>query len=198
LGVHISNDLKWDLHIKHVANKIIPYCYGLLRTNSTLNISALKSIYFGYIHSSLKYGIICWGNSTNCKKLFTLQKRAIRYIVKAKKRDSCKPIFKSLNVLTLASIYIFECAVFIKKNNDQFIKNKVYHNYITCNNDGLETKSHRTSQFEASPYYSCVKIFNHISMNIKHLSLNLFKKKLRSYLIEKCFYNIEEFFSNNQ
>ena len=31
LGVHTSYHMKWDLHIKHVANKIIPYCYGLLR-----------------------------------------------------------------------------------------------------------------------------------------------------------------------
>ena len=82
LGVNISYDMKWELHINHVANKIIPYCYGLLRTSSTLNIAALKSIYYGYIHSNLKYGIICWGNSTNSKKLFTLQKRALRYIAK--------------------------------------------------------------------------------------------------------------------
>ena len=62
--------MKWDLHTKHVENKLIPHCYGLLRTNSSFNINALKSIYFG--NSSLKYGIICWGNPTNCKKLFTL------------------------------------------------------------------------------------------------------------------------------
>ena len=189
--------MKWDLHIKHVADKIIPYCYGLLKTNSTLNIGALKSIYFGYIHSNLKFGIICWGNSSNCKKLFTLQKRAIRYISKAKKRDSCKPLFKSLNILTLTSIYILECALFVKKNYGQFVKNNAYNQYVTRNHDGLETKSHRTSFFESSPYYSCVKIFNNISNNIKKLPLPIFKKTLRSYLIDKCFYNLDEFFHNN-
>ena len=41
LGINISYDMKWELHINHVANKIIPYCYGLLRTSSSLNIAAL-------------------------------------------------------------------------------------------------------------------------------------------------------------
>ena len=34
--------------------------------------------------------LFCWGKSINSKKLF----RAVRYIVKATKRDSCKPNFK--------------------------------------------------------------------------------------------------------
>ena len=198
LGVNISYDMKWELHINHVANKIIPYCYGLLRTSSTLNIAALKSIYYAYIHSNLKYGIICWGNSTNSKKLFTLQKRALRYIAKAKQQDSCKPLFKSLNILTLTSIYILECALFVKKNNDKFIKNKTFRQYVTRNNDGLEIITHRTSLFETSPYYSCVKIFNRISNNIKHLPLTKFKRKFRSYLIEKCFYKLDDFFQCDQ
>ena len=55
LGVHISYDMKWNLHIKAVTNKIITCCYGPLSTDSTLNDSALKSIYLGYIPSSLNY-----------------------------------------------------------------------------------------------------------------------------------------------
>ena len=87
---------------------------GLLKTSNTINIRALKSIYLGYKHPSLK-GIICWGNSINCKKLFTLQKRAVRYIVKAKKkkRESCIPYFKPFLILT--SIYILQCDLFVRE-----------------------------------------------------------------------------------
>ena len=86
------------------------------------------SWYCGYIHSSLKYGLICWGHSTNGKKLLTLQKRAIRYIVKAKKKTRfLELLFKSLNILTLISIYNVKFALLVKKINDQFIKNKVYY-----------------------------------------------------------------------
>jgi hypothetical protein len=40
----------------------------------------LKSIYFAYFHSIMKYEIIFWGNSPNNKMIFTLQKRNIRII----------------------------------------------------------------------------------------------------------------------
>ena len=106
-------------------------------------------------------------------------------------------ILRYLTVYQDYSYVSIHYTLFVKKNNDQCIKNKVYHQYITRNYDGLETKSHRTSLFETSPYYSCVKIFNHLSNDIKNLPLTTFKRKLRSYLIEKCFYNLDEFFNNN-
>ena len=51
--IHVSYDMKWDFRFKHVANKILPYCYEFLGTkvlnytlyiNNTLNIRALKYI----------------------------------------------------------------------------------------------------------------------------------------------------------
>ena len=76
-------------YVLNKLQKIIPYCYGLLGTNSTLNINLF------WIHTSLKYGIICWGNSNKFKKLFTLHKSAIRYIVKAKKKQIHANLFSN-------------------------------------------------------------------------------------------------------
>ena len=88
-------------------------------------------------------------------------------------------------------IYILECAPFLKKNNDQFIKNKTFHQFVKRNNDGLEIIT-QTSISETVLYYTCVNIVNHISNNIKNLPLTKFKRKFSSYLIEKCFYNLHE------
>ena len=88
-------------------NKITPYCYGLLR-NTKYHITNVD--------------LFCWGDSTDSKKLFTRQKGTIRYITKVN-RDSCKPSFKSLNI-TQISMRILECALFVRENNDQFIKKK--------------------------------------------------------------------------
>ena len=44
--------------------------------------------------------------------------------------------------------------------------------------------------FSSNNQASFVKIFNHISNDIKNLPLTTFKRKLRPYLIEKCFYNL--------
>lgn len=128
LGVIINEKLNWNEHIEATCSKIILYCYGLFKTRSILNISALKSIYYGYIYPHLKYGIICWGNSNKAHDIFKIQKRAIRNIVGANKMDSCKPHFKTLGILTVYSIYILESATFVK-NNQHLFKTNGYHYY---------------------------------------------------------------------
>ena len=70
--------------------------------------------------------------------------------------------------------------------------------YVMRNDDGLEMISYKTSLCETSPYYSCAKIFNHISNHIRILPITIFKRKFRSYLIEKCYYNFDELFNHNQ
>ena len=60
--------------------------------------------------------------------------------------------------------------------------------------DGLEIISRRNSLFETGPHYSCEKIFNHIPNDIKkNVPITIFKRKLRSYRTEKCYYNLDEF-----
>ena len=139
----------------------------------------VKIILF-WIHTlKFKYGIICWGiRSTVRNYLHNL------YL--------CKPIIKSLNVLTLTLYIYLNVHCFKRKTIVNLLKNKVYHQYVTKNYDGLETKSHRTYLIESSPDYSCVKIFNHISNYIKNLLLTIFKRKLSAYLIKKCFYTLDE------
>ena len=83
-GVLISDDLKWNNYIDTTCNKIIPYCYALNKTNKVLNISSLKSIYYAHIFSHLKYSIASWGSSPHAKKLFQIQKWAVRSIVGVK------------------------------------------------------------------------------------------------------------------
>ena len=47
---------------------------------------------------------------------------------------------------------MLECALFVKKNSDKFIKNKTFRQYVMRNNGGLRIITHRTSLFEISPY----------------------------------------------
>ena len=47
------------------------------------NINTLKSVYYTYFQSIIKYGIILWGNSSNSGKIFTLLKENVRIIVGA-------------------------------------------------------------------------------------------------------------------
>jgi hypothetical protein len=80
----------------------------------------MKSIYFAHFHSIASYEIIFWGNSSNSKKIFTLQKRIIRIMVGAHPRTSCRRLFKKLEILTVPSQYIYSLMSFFIGNQEYF------------------------------------------------------------------------------
>jgi hypothetical protein len=192
LGVIINQNLNWSDHIEAICTKIVPYCYGIFKLNSILDVSSLKTIYYGYIYPHLKYGIICWGNTSKISSLFTIQKRAIRCIARIDRSVSCKPFFQSFRILTIISIYILECALFVKKNSLIF-KTNGGHSYETRSRNNLEVVAHNTSKFEHSPYYSCVKIFERLPQYIKQSNEKKFKSNLIEFLNERCFYKLNDF-----
>jgi hypothetical protein len=102
------------------------------------------------------------------------------------------PFFQSFRILTIISIYILECALFVKKNSLIF-KTNGGHSYETRNRNNLEVVAHNTSKFEHSPYYSCVKIFERLPQYIKQSNEKKFKSNLIKFLNERCFYNLNDF-----
>ena len=76
-----------------------------------------------FFHSVRFYGLIFWGNSTNSKCVFKLQKRAIRIIMGARNNDSCRKFFKLLKILPLSAQYICSLLVFVVNNRNLFLDN---------------------------------------------------------------------------
>jgi len=67
----------------------------------------LRMINLAYVHSIMSYGIILGGNQQYSDKIFKIQKRVIRIITNSRMRDSCRELFKKLEILPLFSQYIF-------------------------------------------------------------------------------------------
>jgi hypothetical protein len=88
LGIHLDNHLDWNNHIDQIIPKLSAACYAVGQMYHFDNQNTLKSIYFAYFHSIVKYGIIFWGNSTKRRKIFTLQKKIIRIMIGAHLRTS--------------------------------------------------------------------------------------------------------------
>ena len=63
-----------------------------------------------------------WGGDGKSIKIFRLQKKVIRLITGVHKRESCRPIFRKFQILTLASLYIFEMC-FLKKHQGNVKQN---------------------------------------------------------------------------
>jgi hypothetical protein len=107
IDIHLDNHLNWKDHIDQIIPKLSAACYAVRQMFHFVNHNTLKSIYFAYFHSIVKYGIIFWGNSSNTKKIFTSQKKIIRIMVGAHPRASCGRLFKKLDILQVPSQYIF-------------------------------------------------------------------------------------------
>jgi hypothetical protein len=61
----------------------------------------MKMVYHAYFLSTVLYGIIFWGNSTDSQKKFKMQKRA----ADSKNRDSRRDLLKNLKILPFYSQY---------------------------------------------------------------------------------------------
>jgi len=85
--------------MEEVLNKMCTACFALRNIN-IVPIDMLRVIYFAHIHSILSYGIIFGGSSSYANKAFILQKKIIRIMTNTKPRDSCREVFKSVEIMT--------------------------------------------------------------------------------------------------
>jgi hypothetical protein len=113
-------------------------------------------IYFAYVHSVMSYGIIFGSNSTYSNIIFKIQKRILRIIMKARNRESCRPLFRQLNILPLYSQYIFSLLLFVFK---------------------------KLTKVQKGVNYSGIRIFNNLPQSIRNLSSDviIFKQVLKTF-----------------
>jgi len=135
----------------------------------------LQTIYFSYEHSIITYSIIFWGDSPDSYNIFKLQKSAIRIIMNAGNRVSCRELFKKLNILPLYSQYVLSLLLFVDKNIDEFITNSEVHTINTRHRSDLCPPSINLTEYQKGVYYLRIKIFNHLPQNIKNSSWNVKK-----------------------
>jgi len=75
LGLYLTEDVKRDVHIKHVCNILNKNYYVIQSLKNVTNINTLRSIYFANFHLHLRYGILFWGGDSQSTKVFKLQKK---------------------------------------------------------------------------------------------------------------------------
>jgi hypothetical protein len=104
------------------------------------------------------------GNSSNSKRIFTLQKKIIRIIAGTKPRNLCRRLFKKLEILSLPREKIISLMNFIINN----------HSVITRNKNHLHRPTANISCLQKGAYYAGIKIFNSPPHSLKTI---LNKKK---------------------
>ena len=127
-------------------------------------------VYYAYLHSIMSYGITFGENQLYSEKLLKIQKKAIRIITNSRPRDSCKELFKRLEILPLYSQNIFSISTFLVKNRHLFSTNNQIHTIHTRHKNNLHPPITNITKFQKGVFYSGIKIFNNFPPSIKDLA----------------------------
>lgn len=194
LGIYFDKHINWVSHCESLISKLHSSYYMFKNLKTVLDVGQLVNVYYGQIESRLRYGICLWGISTKSKDVFTAQKAILRCIFNIPRRETCKSIFKCSNILTLASLYIFEISCYIYCNKSYFKLNKDIHNMNTRQKGLIHTQVGKYKITQNAPNYMGPRIFNHLSEHIKSsLTIKLFKMRLKTFLVQNSFYTVQDF-----
>lgn len=194
LGLTIDHKLTWEEQCSKVANTLYSFSYLFRTLRNIVSHNTLMLLYYGHVYSRLTYGIVCWGLSSHAYNVFVAQKCILRQIAGIPRSHSARPLFSQFQILTLPCIYILHASLHARKIIHNLDRNCDIHSYNTRNCGKLYIPYCRTTVCANGPHTSSIKIYNQLPTSIKETgSLNLFKKSLKSYLLSKQFYSVQEF-----
>jgi len=157
----------------------------------------MHSLFLVIVHSVISYGIILGGNQPYSDKIFKIKKRVIRIIISSRPRDSCRELFKNLEILPLYSQYIYSISIYVVKNKHLFYTNNQTHSIHTRFKTNLHPPTANLTKFQKGVHYSAIKIFNNLLHEIKDLANHIlpFRNAMKRFLLTNSFYNSKEYFN---
>lgn len=195
LGVYVDSRLSWSPHIDFILKKLSKVIFLLRRLLLFVSPTYVRTAYFAYFQSILRYGLIFWGNCSRINEVLVIQKKSIRVITKSKPLDHCKPLFTELKIQTVINLYIFDLTLYVLDNADSLKFNNNKHNYNTRGSVKVSINYCRLTKTIDSHTVVSLKIYNKLLHVISKYSPREFKNKFFNWLIQHPFYSVEEFLS---
>lgn len=198
LGVTLDQQVNWKQHIEKLSVNISRYSYALRVIRDNVWSGAALSAYHAYIQSRVRYGLIFWGNSVDSSRIFILQKRCIRIIFGLGFRDSCRELFRTCGILTLYTLYIYDCISFILNNYSLFEELGGQHRYSTRFRDNLRTDRPNYTFVQRNVKFNILKVWNKLPVSFRDQPSKGILTKLRRFLIEKSYYTLNDFYEDRE
>jgi hypothetical protein len=191
-----DDKMRWKHHIDHISSKLSAVCYIIKLIKPYTHINTLKILYHSYFNSIINYGLPFWGNSPRSIKIFRMQRNMIRIMLGCRRRDSCRNLFRELEILPLASQYILSLILIIAKNKNEFIVNSEVHTINTRQQSNLHQPSVNLRKYQNGIYYSGIKVYNNLPQHIKDVvnAIKNFEVQLRQFLLLHSSYSLWEYF----
>jgi hypothetical protein len=186
--------LSWQGHITRVITKLNSACFAIRTLKFFLTIENLRTVYFAYVHSAIRYGLPFWENAVNGKNVFITQKRIVRVIFNVSPKISCRGRFRRLNILPFYSQYMYSLLLLVAKNASKFVISGEIYMINTRQSSNLYLPSVNLSKCKNGPYFMGIKICNNLPWDIRILlyDVNKFKVATKNFLNE-YFYSINEY-----
>jgi hypothetical protein len=194
LGFDLDGGLRWDSHISKVCKRLGGACFALRRLARVMPRDVVRSCYFATVHSLPQYGTELWGRAAEWERVFRMQKRAVRAIAQVGQRVSARPYFRSLGILTLPSIIIYQVATYVRCNLNNYATGANVHGRNLRNAHRLVGVNHRLKKSAKLTHVMGPTVYNRLPARITGApSLVSFKYRLKLWLIEHAFYTYNEF-----
>ena len=164
LGISIEETLSWKCHINQILSRLSLACYAI-KVIAPSHVRGYSKNYLLFIctfDNNIWYHFL--GNSPHTTDIFNIQKQMFRIMTKSRNRDSCRQLFKRLEILPLQFQYIFSVLLFVVKNKDLYTTNQEIHNITTRSNTNLYPPVCNLTVFQKGAYYSGIKLFNHLPL----------------------------------
>ena len=120
-------------------------------------------------------------------------------MIQVSKATSCKQLFKDLSILPLPCIYLFETIVYMKANLNTFSTNSDIHSYDTRHKNNVVINRCNTSLCQQYMDHMGTHMYNCLPLYLREIpALSSFKKALFKFLLDHCFYTVNEYFENTK
>lgn len=116
LGVTLDPGLTWEPHVGSLSKKLCSIIYLLRNLSGEVTPDVLLTAYHALFQSLISYAILIWDHSSHGKRIFALQRRAVRVVAGLRYRDDVESAFIDKKILTFPSLYIYHCLAYAKKN----------------------------------------------------------------------------------
>jgi len=197
LGIYVNENMKWNSHIKYWSSKLNTSYYMISSLKTVRSPYFLRTMYFTCFRIHLRYGLTLWGGDPESIRIFWLQKKVLRMIGKAGWHDSCRNIYKDLNILPLPCLYISEVVCCVKSNVEKMKYNEEVQDHCTCKTSDLHTQFCRATFYKNSSANAGIKLYNKLPNTTKRLdNTQEFKRRLKYFLLQHVFYSVDECMSS--
>lgn len=196
LGIFFDDQLTFRIHCDYLRKLLNSICFQIRVLKTVFGTPELVNFYYAYVYSRLVYGITIWGTSSASAEIFLIQKRIVRTILGAPQTQSCRELFKALNILPLAGILIRELLYYAHTNKSKFSKHLDVHSHLTRNREKLLIPYRRLNLSMNEHNILGCRLYNVLPKEFKIIKSPVqFRKLVTRYLSKISPYTIEEYFS---